>query len=62
MVLFATPGKLHGGYSLQVCRKWCTDPKNTIIVPGYCCPGTLGHKLVSGAAYLDRYIPIKCEV
>ncbi|KAK6042772.1 metallo-beta-lactamase domain protein [Cooperia oncophora] len=34
MVLFSTPGMLHGGQSLKVFRKWCHDPRNMIIMPG----------------------------
>lgn len=47
MVLFATPGMLHGGISVTVFKEWCNDPKNTLIIPGYCIPGTLGNKLLS---------------
>ena len=35
MVLFATPGMLHGGLSLSVLKEWCGDAKNTVIIPGY---------------------------
>jgi integrator complex subunit 11 len=28
MVLFATPGMLHAGTSLEVFKKWCHDEKN----------------------------------
>ena len=48
MVLFATPGMLHGGTSLQVFCEWCSDERNTIIIPGYCVNGTLGNKLLRG--------------
>ncbi|ORY51317.1 Metallo-hydrolase/oxidoreductase [Rhizoclosmatium globosum] len=30
MVLFASPGMLHAGQSLDVFKKWCGDPKNMI--------------------------------
>lgn len=52
-VLFATPGMLHGGTSLQVFKEWCGNPKNTLIIPGYCVPGTFGNKLLSGVRRLD---------
>ncbi len=48
MVLFATPGMLHAGLSMQVFKEWCNDPKNTLIIPGYCVAGTLGNRLLSG--------------
>lgn len=35
MVLFASPGMLHAGSSLDVFKKWAHDPKNTVILPGF---------------------------
>jgi integrator complex subunit 11 len=46
MVLFATPGMLHAGLSMQVFKEWCHDEKNLLIIPGYCVAGTLGNKLL----------------
>lgn len=34
MVLFATPGMLHAGTSLDVFKKWAPNPKNLVIIPG----------------------------
>ena len=48
MVLLATPGMLHAGYSLSVFQKWCSDKKNLIVLPGYCLPKTVGGKLLAG--------------
>ncbi|KAJ1336848.1 hypothetical protein BSLG_006951 [Batrachochytrium salamandrivorans] len=53
MVLFATPGMLHAGTSLEVFKKWCHDPKNMIIMPGYCVAGTVGAKVLSGEKKID---------
>jgi integrator complex subunit 11 len=55
-VLFATPGMLHSGTSVQVFKEWCSDEKNTLIIPGYCVEGTLGNRLLSGAkeVFIDR--------
>ncbi|EKX46018.1 hypothetical protein GUITHDRAFT_70813 [Guillardia theta CCMP2712] len=47
MVLFATPGMLHGGLSMEVFKKWAPSDKNLVIMPGYCVAGTLGHKVLS---------------
>eukprot|EP00292_Cryptomonas_paramecium_P007142 CAMPEP_0113730174 /NCGR_PEP_ID=MMETSP0038_2-20120614/43010_1 /TAXON_ID=2898 /ORGANISM="Cryptomonas paramecium" /LENGTH=446 /DNA_ID=CAMNT_0000662201 /DNA_START=21 /DNA_END=1358 /DNA_ORIENTATION=+ /assembly_acc=CAM_ASM_000170 len=47
MVLFATPGMLHGGLSMEVFVKWAPNPNNLVIMPGYCVAGTLGHKVLS---------------
>jgi integrator complex subunit 11 len=48
-VLFATPGMLHSGTSVQVFKEWCGDERNTLIIPGYCVEGTLGNRLLKGA-------------
>ena len=34
-VLFATPGMLHAGTSLEVFKKWAGSEKNMVIMPGY---------------------------
>jgi len=34
-VLFATPGMLTGGVSLEVFKQWAPDPKNLVVLPGY---------------------------
>lgn len=49
MVLFASPGMLNGGMSLNIFKKWCNDKNNLVIIPGYCCKNTLGEKIVNGA-------------
>lgn len=49
-VLFATPGMLHGGQSLEVFKAWAPDPRNLIVLPGYCVSGTVGAKLMAAAA------------
>jgi len=48
MILLATPGMLHAGYSLSVFQKWCSDKRNLIVLPGYCLPKTVGGKLLAG--------------
>lgn len=48
MVCFASPGMLHGGYSLSIFKEWCSNKKNALIIPGYCMPGTVGNKVLSG--------------
>ena len=66
MVLFATPGMLHGGLSLSVLKEWCGDAKNTVIIPGYCVQGTIGHVLLRGKAKtitIDKVdYPVRCKV
>lgn len=53
MVVFATPGMLHAGQSLQIFKKWAGNEKNMVIVPGYCVQGTVGHKILNGARKLE---------
>lgn len=53
MVVFSTPGMLHGGQSLKIFKKWCGDEKNMIIMPGYCSPGTVGAKVINGAKQVE---------
>ena len=52
-VLFATPGMLHAGTSLEVFKKWCGNEKNMIIMPGYCVAGTVGAKVLSGQKQIE---------
>jgi integrator complex subunit 11 len=52
-VLFASPGMLHAGTSLHVFTKWCHDPLNMVIMPGYCVAGTVGSKVLSGEQEIE---------
>jgi len=53
MVVFATPGMLHAGLSLQIFKKWAPDEKNMVVIPGYCVAGTVGHKVLSGQKKIE---------
>lgn len=53
MVVFATPGMLHAGLSLQIFRKWAPNDNNMVIMPGYCVAGTVGHKILNGARKIE---------
>ena len=53
MVVFATPGMLHAGLSLQIFRRWASNEKNMVIMPGYCVAGTVGHKILNGAKKVE---------
>uniref|UniRef100_A0A183TYC5 Integrator complex subunit 11 n=2 Tax=Toxocara canis TaxID=6265 RepID=A0A183TYC5_TOXCA len=53
MVLFSTPGMLHGGQSLRVFKRWCSDEKNMVIMPGFCVAGTVGAKVIAGAKKIE---------
>lgn len=63
MVVFSSPGMLHSGRtpaakwlahtsvgtSFEIFKKWASDEKNMVIIPGYCSPGTVGAKILAGA-------------
>lgn len=46
-------GMLHGGQSLRVFTKWCSDEKNLIIMPGFCVANTVGARVISGAKKIE---------
>lgn len=65
MVIFATPGMLHGGLSLSIFKEVATDSKNCVIIPGYCTAGTVGNKVLSGDRFIEidkQMIEVKCDV
>ncbi|XP_075584806.1 integrator complex subunit 11 [Dermatophagoides farinae] len=66
MVVFATPGMLHAGLSLQLFRKWAPDPNNMVIMPGYCVAGTVGYRLLNGAKKIEfenkQFVDVKLQV
>jgi len=56
---------LHAGQSLEIFKKWCTDEKNCIIMPGYCVAGTVGHRILHGERRIQmggRIVDIKMKV
>ncbi|CAI0410470.1 unnamed protein product, partial [Linum tenue] len=65
-VLFASPGMLSGGLSLEVFKQWAPSKVNLVMLPGHCVAGTIGHKLASGKLtklYVDNnsQIEIRCK-
>lgn len=67
MVLFATPGMLHAGMSLEVFKRWAPSELNMVIIPGYCVEGTVGNKVLhskTGKIEIDKKttIHMKCTV
>ncbi|XP_074271026.1 cleavage and polyadenylation specificity factor subunit 3-II [Silene latifolia] len=66
-VLFATPGMINGGFSLEVFKQWAPSAKNLVTLPGYCVAGTIGHKLMSGKPTKidldkDTQIDVRCQI
>ncbi|XP_012530305.1 integrator complex subunit 11 isoform X2 [Monomorium pharaonis] len=53
MVVFATPGMLHAGLSLQIFKKWAPNESNMVIMPGFCVQGTVGHKVLNGSRRIE---------
>lgn len=53
MVVFATPGMLHAGLSLQIFKKWAPNENNMVIMPGFCVQGTVGHKVLNGSRRIE---------
>ncbi|CAA7029655.1 unnamed protein product [Microthlaspi erraticum] len=46
-VVMASPGGLQSGFSRQLFDIWCSDKKNSCIIPGYMVEGTLAKKIVN---------------
>lgn len=66
-VLFATPGMISGGFSLEAFKQWAPYKENLITLPGYCVAGTIGHKLMSGKPtkiILDdkTQVDVRCQI
>ncbi|KAH6774119.1 cleavage and polyadenylation specificity factor 73 kDa subunit-II [Perilla frutescens var. frutescens] len=67
-VLFATPGMITGGFSLEVFKQWAPYEENLVTLPGYCVAGTIGHKLMSAKIptqiKLDEkvQIDVRCQI
>lgn len=59
-------GMLHAGLSLQLFRKWAPDPKNMLIMPGYCVAGTVGYRVLNGAKKIEfenkQFVDVKLSV
>jgi integrator complex subunit 11 len=65
MVVFASPGMLHGGFSLQIFKEWAGNERNALIIPGYCQPGTIGNKVLMGEKKInidDRDVDVRIRV
>eukprot|EP00111_Clytia_hemisphaerica_P015674 TCONS_00046271-protein len=46
-VVMASPGMMQSGLSRELFETWCTDPRNGVIIAGYCVEGTLAKDLMS---------------
>ncbi len=65
MVVFATPGMLNAGTSLELFKRWCGNKRNSVIIPGYCVAGTVGNKILSGRTSVEidgKMHRVECSV
>lgn len=65
MVMLAGQSMLNGGLALEAFKRWAPNPKNLVIIPGYCLPGTLGNEVVAGAKTVNvgsQRIDVRCQV
>uniref|UniRef100_A0A0D9XUK5 Beta-Casp domain-containing protein n=1 Tax=Leersia perrieri TaxID=77586 RepID=A0A0D9XUK5_9ORYZ len=46
-VVMASPNGLQSGLSRQLFDKWCTDKKNSCVIPGYVVEGTLAKTIIN---------------
>lgn len=59
---------LQSGISRTLFERWCGDPKNGVILPGYCVEGTLAKELLTNSNATDvetmngTRIPRKCSI
>jgi metallo-beta-lactamase family protein len=65
MIVIAGSGMMNGGRILHYLEKHLTDPKATIIIPGYQAAGTRGRKLSKGETEIKlhgEYFKVKAEI
>ena len=46
-VVMASPGMMQSGLSRELFETWCTEPKNGVIIAGYCVEGTLAKTVLT---------------
>lgn len=62
----ASPGMMQSGLSRELFESWCTDPKNGVIIAGYCVEGTLAKTILSEpdeiTTMTGQKLPLKMSV
>lgn len=65
-VVMASPGMMQSGLSRELFESWCTDPKNGVIIAGYCVEGTLAKTILSEpeeiSTMVGQKLPLKMSV
>ncbi|KAK8719692.1 hypothetical protein OTU49_013855 [Cherax quadricarinatus] len=62
----ASPGMMQSGLSRELFEMWCPDPKNGVIIAGYCVEGTLAKEILKEPEEVTtmsgQRLPMKCSV
>nr|XP_023026002.1 cleavage and polyadenylation specificity factor 73-like [Leptinotarsa decemlineata] len=62
----ASPGMMQSGLSRELFENWCTEPKNGVIIAGYCVEGTLAKTILSEpeeiSTMVGQKLPLKMSV
>jgi len=64
-IIIAGAGMSQGGRIIHHEARYLSDPKNTLLIVTYQAKGTLGRKILEGAAQikiLDKIIPVKAKI
>lgn len=65
-VVMASPGMMQSGLSRELFESWCTEPKNGVIIAGYCVEGTLAKHVLSEpediTTMAGQKLPLKLSV
>ncbi|XP_074042174.1 cleavage and polyadenylation specificity factor 73 isoform X1 [Leptinotarsa decemlineata] len=65
-VIMASPGMMQSGLSRELFENWCTEPKNGVIIAGYCVEGTLAKTILSEpeeiSTMVGQKLPLKMSV
>ncbi|UYV72385.1 CPSF3 [Cordylochernes scorpioides] len=65
-VVMASPGMMQSGLSRELFESWCTEPKNGVIIAGYCVEGTLAKHILTEPEEITtmtgQKLPLKISV
>lgn len=65
-VIMASPGMMQSGLSRELFETWCSDPRNGVIIAGYCVEGTLAKTILSEPEEIvsmsGQKLPLKMSV
>ena len=64
-IIIAGSGMMCGGRIMHHAQRYLDNPRNTVLIIGFCAEGTTGRKLREGAEYVvihNKKIPVKARV